>query len=240
MSFESSFYRLLPRWLTTGEGELVLKSLTRVVDEWLLRLREGALATMPDHAPDDALGLIGRDRKIVRGLDEPREGYALRLKRWLDDHRVRGGPIAFLQQVGAYWDHSANGPYRMTLIYRSGVRFERAIDGSISPSLGTWEVDDEPERWARWWLILHWHEDETPARLWGSGDWGDPGVWGSGMSAELAEQLRLVPHEWNAAHCKGRIGLLGPGAELWGVPVGEWGEPGSVWGGGTYSEIGVQ
>lgn len=238
MSFESSFVRLLPRWLTEGEGGLVLRSLTRVVDEWALRMREGLMAGFPDYAPDDALALIGRGRKIARGIDEPREAYAIRLKRWLDDHRVRGGPIALLQQVGAYWDHAPNGPIRMTLVYRSGVRFERDVDGTISASLGTWNVDDEPERWARWWLIFHWPDVLDPAPEWGGGtEWGDGTVWGSSLDSELVEQLRLVPYEWNAAHCLGRIRLIGPDTELWGFPVENWGS--GTWGAGSLAEVAV-
>lgn len=238
MNWRTAIYSLLPSWLTEGDGEKIAYTLAIMRDWHAQRLRLGVMAALPDHAPDDALALIGRDRKITRGVDEPRESYAIRLKRWLDDHPRRGGPIALLEQVGAYWDYAPNGPYLMTLWYQNGLQFTRALDGEITIAEGT-PFDGDSARWARWKLIIHWHENVGDDGVWGDpGTWGDGGVWGSGMSAELAQQLRSVPREWNAAHCLGYVGLLGPEGELWGYPIGTWGDPGT-WGSGDYTEIAV-
>lgn len=226
-AFRTSFYKMLPWWLTNGEGELANYSLSILVDAFAQAHEESAKARFPTYAPNDALAHIGRDRKIVRGIDEPRDSYVARLKRWLDDHPNRGGPYALLTQAGAYWDNAPNGPYKLSLIYRSGKTFERDVDGTIrrtDPMGAFWDdVDAFPERWARWWLIFHWHEDPDDEGDWGDpGDYGDGGVWGSNLTPEEVIQLRLVPYEWNAAHCIGYIGILGPSSSLHGDDAADW------------------
>ena len=61
--------------------------------------------------------------------------------------------------------------------------------------------------------------------------WGDGQVWGSSLTPAEVTDLRLVPREWNAAHCFGEIVLLTDDVQLWGYPQSEWGEPGAEWGG---------
>lgn len=247
MNFRKAIYGLLPRWLTTdnSDGEKIAYVLSVLKDEWLERLRLGLFARYPDYAPDDALALIGRARRISRGIEESRENYTRRLKLWLDAHLGRGGPYKFLQQVGIHWDgfFFANDPLIIVLISRSGLAFTYdSVDGNITREIIPWDVDSQPERWARWWLIFaNWPDGSiNNDGTWGdAGTWGDGGTWSTNLAPITIERLRLVPKDWDAAHpYGGRIGLLGPGAELWGYPVGTWGDPG-VWGGGNYAEIAV-
>ena len=100
--YRKLFYKLGPKWLTSGEGESVLFSLHVVVDAWLERARLGVYARFPDSAPDDAIVAISRDRKIIRGLNENKASFAKRLIKWLDTHRIRGNPFALLEQIRAY------------------------------------------------------------------------------------------------------------------------------------------
>lgn len=238
MNFREAFYDLLPRWLTEGEGEKVLYSLAAVKDAFAQRAREGLLARFPEYGPADALEFHGRDRKIIRGVTESRESYEKRLLRWLDDHATRGGPYAFLDQVGAFWDNAfpANGPRRIALIYRNGLIFERdPITKEITWSNITWDVDSTPEIWGRVWLIIHWPDGSVGSdNTWDfGGTWDDGGVWDSNATPEMIERLRRVPRAWNAAHIERiRIILIGEpaGEELWDYPVGTWDEPGGVWG----------
>jgi hypothetical protein len=48
-----------------------------------------------------------------------------------------------------------------------------------------------------------------------------------------AEDLKIIPREWIAAHCLGEIILMPPGARLWGYPRGRlWGNS-ELWGSGA-------
>jgi hypothetical protein len=122
--------------------------------------------------------------------------------------------------------------FPIELVYFSGRRYSLAVDGTITRDDITWTPDDKPENWARWWLFYHWPEPVNDGGLWGDGStWGDGGPWGSAaLTVDDARDLQLVPTEWNAAHATGRVVLLHEGAELWGYPVGTWGDAGT-WGG---------
>ena len=47
------------------------------------------LARYPAYAPSDAVSLIARDRKLVRGIGETQAAFAVRLAAWLDRARAR-------------------------------------------------------------------------------------------------------------------------------------------------------
>lgn len=238
MNFREAFYTLLPSWLTQEEGEKVAFSLAAVKDAFVQRTREGLLARFPQYGPADAFEFHGRDRKIIRGLNESDETYAARLLRWLDDHPNRGGPYALLEQVGAFWDNAfASGPLDLYLIFRNGRTFHRdPTTKEITYTNITWDYDSLPGKWARWWLVIYWPDGSIGADgLWSDpGTWDDGGVWDSNLDGETVERLRRVPRAWNAAHCtngNGKIILLGgdPPPELWDFPAGTWDDPG-VWG----------
>lgn len=200
----------------------------------------------------DALGLAGRERRIRRGPTEPDANYAARLLPWLDDHKIRGGPYALLEQVWAYRESRQVRPVLtlddgvtvltgddglpllgplpdLVLQYESGARFTRHDDGSVDRAI-VGNYDTNITAWARWWLIIQWPEALSSEGIWAEpGTWDDGGVWDSGVSGEDVADLRLVPSEWNSGHTLGYIKLTSPGEELWDTPSGLWSDPG-VWG----------
>lgn len=233
-SFHDAFRKLVPRWLSAEDGELVLYSLHVVKDALIQTLKHGLLASYPEFAPDDALAALGRDRKIIRGILEDRETYITRLLRWLDDHRTRGGPYALLEQNGAYWDNGfpANGPLEMAVLYRSGRLFHRdPTTKEITRSDITYNPGDDPDDFSRYWLIIHWPDGAIGSDgTWADpGTWSDGGVWDSNLDGVTVQQIQAVPRAWNALHAEGKIVLLGPDVELWDYPAGIWNDPG-VWG----------
>jgi len=188
---------------------------------------EGVELRFPGVQGVESLPYLGRDRRIRRGRLETDEVYGARLRRWLDDHATRGGPFALLAQLAA---HFAPANFQIDLVYMSGRRFSQAVDGTITRSDITWAPDPDAAKWARWWLFYDWPTPIPSDGLWGdAGIYGDAGVWGSGLTQDEVTDLRLVPKEWNAAHAFGTVVLLPDGAELWGFPVGTWGDPGT-WG----------
>src|SRR5579872_336382 len=99
-----------PAWLTqNGDGELLGYALDKLKDGFVERLRLGLLARLPQNdptgqttAPDDALAAMGRDRRIVRGINELSTAYAVRLLRWLDDWKNAGNAFALMRQLAGY------------------------------------------------------------------------------------------------------------------------------------------
>lgn len=205
--------QICPPWLQTGNNEKFLYAVGLAVDTFGDALLAALKLRFPAYYSPDSLAVIGRERLIARGLTEPDEIYATRLIRWLDDHSTRGGPYAMLAQLHAYY-----APHNFTadLVYRNGRYFHVDTNGVVTRGdLPTFSPDDRPEQWARWWLFAYTDElvDPTPEQI---------------------AEIRLIPAQWNAAHCQGTIVVLsgdqgaGTGAELWNFPIGHvWNEPGN-------------
>lgn len=202
---------LAPRWLTEEEGELVGYSLDIMKAAMLERFRLGLLARFPQNgpngetAPPDALVAIGRDRRVVRALDETDAEYAARLLLWLDDRVRQGNPFMLMQKLAEYL-----GPlpsYRT--VDARGNWYSRAADGTETSSLKqeNWDWSGEPigERWSRFWVIIY------PGGLWAEstylpGDLGAPTVGTVGEPSasttapvEHVETVRAIVADWMPA-----------------------------------------
>jgi hypothetical protein len=209
-AFRRVFYKLVPSWLSSGEGELVLYSPGVLTDAFVERARQGLLARWPSHAPSDALPYLGRDRQIVRGINEPEESYRARLIPWLDQHIVRGNPWALMEQLAAY----CQAAVRIRMVDARGNWYTRERDGTESYSLdtGTWNWDNVPAapHWSRFWVIIYptldgepWEQrtGETIA------DWGtdaDPhSTYGSTMTTGEAATIRAIIRSWQPDGTRG-------------------------------------
>lgn len=204
--FRRIFKTLLPSWLTTGEGELVLYSLGVIKDAFAERALQGLYARYPSYAPEDALPYIGRDRKIVRGIGEPVESYRARLLPWLDLHAVRGNPFSLMEQLAAYCQVNV----RIRTVDRRGNWFTRDRDGTESWQLdtGNWNWDTVPASpdWSRFWVIIYPTLGGEPWQIM-TGVVGDPDLWGSGLGSpnvtvgttakpEHVQNVKNIVREW--------------------------------------------
>jgi hypothetical protein len=224
LTFRDTIRAKSPAWLQVGLGEKFLYAIGLHMDAFIDALTAGVRLRYPGVHSNESLPYLGRDRRIRRGRAEPDGTYATRLKRWLDDHQTRGGPYAMLAQLHA---HYAAAPFEIHLLYRSGRRFKMDTSGNVT-------IDDFPLtnviEWPRWTLYFFWPTGPV-VEEWGDGNWGGDRVWGSNLSQTEVTDLRLVPKEWNAAHCFGRILLLTPDVQLWGYPeTNTWGGVGLTWG----------
>jgi hypothetical protein len=194
-----------PSWLTEEEGELIGYSLDTIRDLFIERTRQSLMLRFPQQGPNgetadpEVLALLGRDRRMVRGLFETDAEYAARLKLWLDDRRRAGNPYMLMQKLAEYL-----GPlpsYRT--VDARGNWFARAADGTQTRSLKqeNWDWSGEPvgERWARAWVIIY------PNGLWSAeGDWGDVGdtwgddgeTWGTTAPSEHVQTVRAIVADW--------------------------------------------
>jgi hypothetical protein len=197
-----AFYSLLPSWLTTGEGELVVYSLTVIMDATLERLRQGVLARFPEYAPADALQFLARDRRIILGRSES----AARLITWLDAHKVRGTPYALHDQLRAY----CGVDLMVRTVDARGNWYTTAANGTRTAVIdeGNWEWDSvAASSWSRFWVIIYsnagpWTIAGTwgDAVLWGAGVWGTPGAtWGTSATSDDVAAVRAIVRDWKPA-----------------------------------------
>lgn len=225
VSFRTQLTNVMPWWLRGWLGGRLLYAIGIHIDLLADMAADAVGLRFPRSAQPDALSPLGQDRRIPRGRAEPASTYIVRLRRWLDDHRTRGGPYAMLAQLHAFW---AVTPFAITLIYALGKSFGMTTDGTITEGTVT-----AGGPWARWWLLFAWPNGVLNDSAWNSGGtWSDGGVWDSNLSGDDVADIRCVPTAWNAAHCRGRVVVMSPGGtELWDFPAGLWSDAG-VWGTG--------
>ena len=199
--FRRAYTKLLPWWLTAEDGAKVNYSLGLLMDAYLTRLLQGLRARWPSHAMPSALPFLGRDRRIVRGINESAESYAARLLRWLDDHRIRGNPYALMEQLRAY----CQADVRIRTVDMRGNWYTIERDGTKSVSLqqGNWDWDGaDASRWSRFWVIIYPTSDGLPWEArpvgWDDGDWwGDPSLTlGTTATANQASTVKSIVRDW--------------------------------------------
>ncbi|MBA3841090.1 MAG: hypothetical protein H0X39_00445 [Actinobacteria bacterium] len=225
VTFRDTIRQIVPAWLRGPIGGRLLYAVAAPIDAMADALVAGVRSRFPGAVSSETLGIIGRERRIRRGRTENDATYTPRVISWLDSHRLRGGPYEMLRQLFA---HYAPNNFKIDLVYRSGRRFQMDTAGNITrDSLGLFTYAE----WANWTLYFYW-PSPVLKRSWGASGstWGDGFVWGSTLTTQEAVDMRLLPKEWNAAHCKGRIVLLQSGTRLWGYPLRTWGTVGSNWG----------
>ena len=239
-SFRGIRRYLGPRWLTddNGEGTLVGYALDLVKDAFARRAYLGLLAGFPQNgpngetAPTDALDEMGRDRRVIRGIDETDETYAGRLRTWLTDRRTAGNPYTLMRVLHAYTG-TAHGVSFRTVDNR-GNWYSRSAAGVETSSLntGNWNWDAEASTsWARFWVIIY------PGTRWvdAGQDWGDASnawgdavaTWGSTtITEEHTRTLQALIADWKPAgtRCHSIILALDPASFSPSAP-----EPDGTW-----------
>lgn len=213
-SFRTLRRFLAPSWLTTGDGELVGYALDLVKDAFVERVRLGLLAQFPQNgpngevAPSDALAAQGRDRRVIRGIDETDAAYALRLLAWLDDRKRTGNPFALLQKLAEYLGTGCV----IKTVDVNGNWFVRDASGNLSFYIAqanwNWDGDFSGLNWSRFWVVIH-----PPSSLWtvSTHNWGDatgPGwgdetgstTLGTTATVDQVNTVRAIVKDWKPAH----------------------------------------
>lgn len=200
---------LAPRWLTEGEGELVGYSLDVMADAFVERVRLGLMARLPQNdptgattAPEDALAALGRDRRVVRGINETAQSYAARLLKWLDDRKAAGTAYSLMQKLAEY-----TGPLpKFRVVDARGNWYTREPSGAMSYVLkrANWNWDNAAaSRWSRFWVIVYPNGLWTVGNTWGSENWGaNANSWGSTAPVEQVATIRSIVSDWKPAGTK--------------------------------------
>lgn len=198
----------LPSWLTDGESGLVGYSLDTLKDAFVQRVLNGLLIRFPQQdaqgtpAPDDALAASGRDRRIVRGINEASANYAARLVRWLDDWQTAGNPFALMQQLAAY---CGSGPAFRTADVK-GNWYSRDALGNLSALINqaNWDWDSDPSalvKWSRFWVVIYPNGLWNPAPDFGIGVKFGDGVttFGTTATPEQVATVKAIISDWKPA-----------------------------------------
>lgn len=226
-TFRDQLLARVPWWLRNGNAGKVLWTIGVHIDA----LVDAAAVAVKHRFPGnttlvDALPIVGRDRKIRRGVYETTATYQSRLVRWLDYHHYRGSPGELLRKVQ---EHFAPLHKELTLRSYLGRQYVLKVDGTlVGPTqyAGVWPPDGDAARWARLWLYVDYGTvymtdefgdlildefgdpiievagvDFGDDGFWGDpGQWGDGGVWGSGLDPIEIGRYTAITHDWLAAH----------------------------------------
>jgi hypothetical protein len=238
LNFRELVATVVPPWLRRRVGGALMYAFALHFDALAELVTAAVKLRFPGVYSAESLPLLSRERRIRQGLGESDASFAERMNTFLATHRDRGGPYPMLEQIFAHYRYSADGAFPVHLVYTSGARFDMGTDGVITRAAASFLTGLGADEWAHWWLIYEWPTTVHSDGLWGdAGAWGDGGVWGCDLTAVQVTDLRLIPAEWNNAHCKGHLILLSPGQALWGAPEETWGETvGGTWGDGTATD----
>jgi hypothetical protein len=191
-----------PTWLTghdNDDGEKLGVALEDLRDASMDRALLGLLVRFPQQdpngtpGPDDALAALGRDRDIVRGINEISAGYAVRIKDALDTLRYKGNPWALLDQLRAYIANDSSGRTFDAHSNTFGATSTGVRSFDLDTGLWDWDGIAYTGAWSKFWTIIYpgtlWETDDP----WGSGTWGDGGTWGTtALPGEVASTRHIV------------------------------------------------
>lgn len=237
--FRELIQRFAPPTLRGFVGSRFLYSIGLQIDALGDLAWEGIRNRFPEEAlkvgNTDAIGLIGRDRRIYRGPDEPYDVYVGRLLRWIDDWRMAGSAFSVLAQVQAYLTPNAQ---RLRLVNNAGCWYTLEPDGTRTyqrSAPANWDWDTHTEWWSRFWLIIYC-DAHYPFAV--GPNWGDPGfvydptkTWGTTATPAHVASIRAIVQDWKSAHSKCQNIIIAfdpasfdpkssPGAPM---PDGTWG-----------------
>lgn len=219
--FRYVFYKLLPSWLTSGEGERLWYVLSYLKDAMAERGQQSTFARFPQYAADKtALRYLGRDRAMLRGLRESDESYARRLVsfRGLLSHKTRGGAVTMVRQIANHLPVSQPGDSvtisalaplakKVSQTYDADVSAGGAFDAPVH-SAPEYPVVVPAEQWSRFSIAVdgypQWRDIDKvgDVDLWGNGKVGgvgEPVIGINGMSASDLTGLRALVRFWKPA-----------------------------------------
>jgi len=195
MSLRDFIREISPPWLRRKWGERILYPFGAMADVLVEHLHQGLRARWPSRTGDPAsLELIGRDRVIGRGLEEPDATFATRLRQWKATHRTKGNPFNLLRQIRAFLGNYS--PIRLRYVNENGDWF--TLDDTTGETYEmrqfnfAWDATSLAPNWSRFWIIIYpltsgFSDDDG---TWGDpdpDDWGDHPELSFGSSATVAQ-----------------------------------------------------
>ena len=178
----------VPSWLSTGDGGLLLQTITSLIDIQVQRARDGLEARLPSHAGPSALALFGATRGILQGRSETDDHYAARIIGWRYPlgHRVRGNAFSLLDQICEYWggimcytadiNDTWHGRGRSNFSSTTYSRDSEAYLYGAGLGYFNWYADDPLVDWSRFWVVVQ--PNPQHPEIGAAPNYGDPALWG--------------------------------------------------------------
>lgn len=207
MGLRDAVKALSPSWLQDGVGEKYLYNFGLGADAVLEKLNQGMRLHIPGFGDPSALPLIGNDRLIPQGPNEPAASYAKRLQGAYAAWQLAGTATSILRQILGYVTPAT--PTVRTVSdssiwdsYDAGADTTKPPAHVQAPLNWVW---DGLIAWWRAWIII----DSSTGSPWpvptatygGSKRWGDGTCWGFGGPAGAAQTLASIVKLWKPAHC---------------------------------------
>lgn len=207
-SFRAAVRFMVPPWfadrypIKQSVGFRFLYACGAALDSIVQVAVEGLWAKYPTFGTLTAVPYIGRDRRIIRGPNEPIDKYARRLIGWLDAWRYAGHALTVLRQLQPVF--APNPAPRMRLVNNRGVWYTLEPDGAFTiQHPGNWNWDNREDLWARCWVIIYSDHGYpwAPESIWDDpGTWGEEEVLDFSASVSEIETILSVIRQWKAAH----------------------------------------
>lgn len=233
-----------PAWQTGGEAPddgnesaLVRYALDIVTDAVEEAAFQSMMVRFPQQdpggtpAPPNALAAMGRDRRVVRGINESADSFARRLKSWLTDRRTAGNPFTLMQKIAEY---AGDGTVKVRTVDRRGNWFTREADGTRTYVLNeaNWNWDGSlVTLWSKFWVIIY------PNGIWEEGPAigdgvVDDGALGATWTRDQVATVRFLVADWKpqGTRCVNIILAFDPASFDPTAP-----EPDGLW--GNYSKV---
>jgi hypothetical protein len=236
-TFRDAYLALVPRWMKGTRlgavGYAIATHLDLVADSatYAVKARFPGYSTTTDT-------LLGKERRIVRGYDEPVLAYRARLPYWLDVARRRANAWLVLETLRAYFtEHSVTLEY-VANTGATTARVKRLLpDGTMENDSISWDWDGQGVALpSRFWLVLHVDADVAEiCPTWGDGGWEATGVVsetiGSTAPYWMVQNVRAIVQDCNSASglCSHIILVFADYEAEWAAqqPDGTWGRLGN-------------
>lgn len=233
---------IAPAAFKRPQGQAYLAQYGAEADAVVARAKAAIEARAPGAGPSDALPFIGAERQIIRGPGDTDDSYAERLRRAWETWELGGKQYGILMALRALGYTATNGDPLLVQVNGLGYQLtdSDATDGSnivLTDLGGNPNLPGNPP----WWMF---DSDLSSGAFWSKfalvfpsipSGWTDiqnPPTPSTAPTLDEVNLIRRVVNKWKGAKATFVAIAVITGGELWGWPVGTWGDPG-VWGGSS-------
>lgn len=166
VQFRTSWYRLAPPWLRTGNAERYMYTMQLMSDFLVEKSVQAMTIRLPGGGDASQLPYLANDRALVQGPAEPNSSFVNRLKAAFPSWKIAGSALSVLLQLQAYITDLQPGvpasnpalsivggswPNHATW-WTAQVSGAAPVLRTVSPS--NWNWDGRPDPW-RAWLVVY-------------------------------------------------------------------------------------
>lgn len=225
LTHRHTLFNLIPKWLRNNNAYRVLYAVAIVMDALGDALFAAVKIRFPNVYSEESLSLLASERRMVRGRSESAESFAARLNQWWDVAKHSGDLFTIAKEVAKYF---LPAHVIVQCVTNNGTMYTLGVDGSWSISTVSWNWDNHPEYWSRFWVLISnavIGATGTNALVQDSSQWVlDTSRMVGSDTTDTAADVRLIEETHRAPHkhCSGILVLLDVDAFWAEPPDGDW------------------